>query len=82
MCMAIAAVASLLSFTATAEAQYYEDKQITVLVNYGAGGTTDILARMIAKHMGKHIAGNPKYNCQEYAWSRRNNRNESYGEFC
>lgn len=59
MCMAIAAVASLLSFTATAEAQYYEDKQITVLVNYGAGGTTDILARMIAKHMGKHIAGNP-----------------------
>ena len=57
--MAIAAVASLLSFTTTAEAQYYEDKQITVLVNYGAGGTTDILARMIAKHMGKHIAGNP-----------------------
>lgn len=59
MFLAIATVASLLSFTATAEAQYYEDKQITILVNYGAGGTTDILARMIAKHMGKHIAGSP-----------------------
>ncbi len=59
MFIAIATVASLLSFTATAEAQYYEDKQITILVNYGAGGTTDILARMIAKHMGKHIAGSP-----------------------
>lgn len=50
----------LMGMTAAGEAQYYEGKRITVLVNYGAGGTTDITARMIARHLGKYIPGNPE----------------------
>ena len=44
----------------TAIAQYYKGKTITVVVGLGpsSGGTT--LARLIGKHMSKHIAGNPK----------------------
>jgi tripartite-type tricarboxylate transporter receptor subunit TctC len=38
---------------------YYAGKQLTVLVNYDAGGPTDIEARIFARHIGRHIAGVP-----------------------
>ena len=50
----------LMAFAVSAEAEFYENKRITVLVNYGAGGTTDITARVIAKHLGRFIPGNPE----------------------
>ena len=60
-CSAFASAALILmAFTVSVEAEYYEDKRITVLVNYGAGGTTDINARVIAKHLGRFIPGNPE----------------------
>lgn len=37
----------------------YEGRDITLLINFGAGGSTDIEGRLIAQHLGQHIPGNP-----------------------
>src|SRR5687768_10252527 len=46
---------------AWAEARpFYEDKTIRI-VDYGtAGGGSDLLARLVARHIPKHIPGSPK----------------------
>ena len=54
----VLAACALLS-TAPAGAQYYAGKTLTMLVNYGAGGNTDIEGRVFQRHLGKHLAGNP-----------------------
>jgi tripartite-type tricarboxylate transporter receptor subunit TctC len=43
------------------EADFYEGKTITILIGYAAGGTYDATARLISRHMGRHIPGNPKF---------------------
>ena len=40
-------------------AQFYRAKQITVIVGSSAGGGYDIYARLLARHLGKYIPGNP-----------------------
>lgn len=55
-----AAVIALHGTTMPAGAQYYKGKTITVLVGFSAGGGTDLTARIMAKHLGKNISGNPK----------------------
>jgi tripartite-type tricarboxylate transporter receptor subunit TctC len=40
-------------------AQFYKGRQITVIVGSSAGGGYDIYARLLARHMGKYIPGNP-----------------------
>jgi tripartite-type tricarboxylate transporter receptor subunit TctC len=40
-------------------AQFYRGKTVTVIVGSSAGGGYDIYARLLARHMGKHIPGNP-----------------------
>ena len=40
-------------------AQFYKGRQMTVLVGSSAGGGYDIYARLLARHMGKYIPGNP-----------------------
>ena len=40
-------------------APYYEGKRITLLVGVGPGGGYDRMARLFAKHLPKHIPGNP-----------------------
>ena len=42
-----------------ATAQFYEGKRVTMLINYGAGGPTDIEGRIIARHLVNHIPGKP-----------------------
>ena len=39
--------------------EFYKDKTIRIIVGFAAGGGFDIYARIIARHMGKHIPGNP-----------------------
>jgi len=39
--------------------EFYKGKTIELLVGYSAGGAYDVYARMIARHIGKHIPGNP-----------------------
>jgi len=38
---------------------FYKDKTIRFVVGQAAGGGYDTYTRVIARHMGKHIAGNP-----------------------
>lgn len=38
---------------------YYEGKTIRVIVGFSAGGGFDTYSRLIARHMSKHIPGNP-----------------------
>ena len=45
---------------ADALADFYRTKTITVYIGYEAGGGYDLYARTIAKHLGKHMPGNPR----------------------
>src|SRR6267142_5852731 len=40
-------------------ADFYKGKQVDLYVGYSVGGGYDIYARLLARHMGKHISGNP-----------------------
>lgn len=40
-------------------APFYQGKSVTIVINFAAGGPTDIEGRVIAKHLTKHIPGNP-----------------------
>jgi tripartite-type tricarboxylate transporter receptor subunit TctC len=44
---------------APAQAQFYANKTLTLVVNFGAGGNADISARIFQKHLASHIAGKP-----------------------
>jgi tripartite-type tricarboxylate transporter receptor subunit TctC len=44
---------------ATAFAQYYAGKTLTIVVGYKTGGGYDATARLLARHLPKHIAGKP-----------------------
>jgi tripartite-type tricarboxylate transporter receptor subunit TctC len=41
--------------------EFYSGKTIRLVVGYAPGGGYDFYARTIARHMGKHIAGNPTF---------------------
>ncbi|MGH7812005.1 MAG: hypothetical protein ACREP5_17145 [Candidatus Binatia bacterium] len=42
-----------------AERPFYQGKNITFLINFSAGGPTDIEGRIVARHLAKYIPGNP-----------------------
>ncbi len=44
---------------APSAADFYKGKTITLITSTGVGGTYDVVARMIARHMPRYIAGNP-----------------------
>lgn len=44
---------------AAAEQPFYKDKTIRIIVGFAAGGGFDAYARAIARHLGRHIPGNP-----------------------
>jgi hypothetical protein len=55
-----AVFAALLLFTPTAGAEdFYAGKQITLIVGAGVGGGYDLQARVTARHLPRHIPGNP-----------------------
>ncbi len=41
-------------------ADFYRGKQVQIYVGYGAGGGYDAYARLIARHLGRHIPGDPR----------------------
>lgn len=57
--LAVATAATLVLGAATASAQFYKGKRLTVIINYGAGGPTDVEGRLLARHLAKHIPGKP-----------------------
>src|ERR687898_3614119 len=38
---------------------FFKDKTLTFIVGYSPGGTYDQYTRLIARHIGKHVPGNP-----------------------
>jgi tripartite-type tricarboxylate transporter receptor subunit TctC len=40
-------------------ADFYKGKRVNLIVSYGPGGGYDVYARVLARHMSKHIPGNP-----------------------
>jgi len=59
---ALAALAMLGVAPAAAQetvAQFYKGRQITVVVGSSPGGGYDIYARLLARHLPKHVPGNP-----------------------
>ena len=57
----ILAIAALVTTAAQADevAEFYKGKRVTLLVSYGPGGGYDVYARVLARHIGRHIPGNP-----------------------
>lgn len=60
LAIALAAI-SLLPLTAhpTAAQNFYEGKQLTLIVGSGVGGGYDVYSRLVARHWAKHIPGRP-----------------------
>jgi tripartite-type tricarboxylate transporter receptor subunit TctC len=54
----LATLAALAAAPAQAESPY-EGKTITIITSTGGGGVYDLTARVIARHMGRHIPGHP-----------------------
>jgi tripartite-type tricarboxylate transporter receptor subunit TctC len=65
-----AAVISVMAAFAVASAQadavreFYRDKEINFIVGAGPGGSHDIYARLLARHLGKFLPGNPRITVQ------------------
>jgi tripartite-type tricarboxylate transporter receptor subunit TctC len=67
--MASAAIAAAISFGAAAVsadevAEFYKGKRIKIIVGSGPGGGYDTYARLVERHMGRHIPGSPKLQTQ------------------
>jgi tripartite-type tricarboxylate transporter receptor subunit TctC len=62
--MRVLAVVSLVALgahhaCADAVGDFYQGRQLNLIVGYGPGGGYDVYARLIARHLGKYIPGNP-----------------------
>jgi tripartite-type tricarboxylate transporter receptor subunit TctC len=59
--MAGALIAALAGGPAAADpvADFYKGKQIRFIIRAGVGGTYDLYARLLGRHLGAHIPGNP-----------------------
>ena len=56
------ATIAALSLAATPRApadEFYKGKTVTFVVGFSAGGGFDTYTRLIARHIAKHIPGNP-----------------------
>ena len=53
------ALAACLPARADDVADFYKGKQISLIIGYGPGGGYDVYGRLLAKHIGRHIPGQP-----------------------
>jgi hypothetical protein len=63
-CMAAAAVAGWAAILAPfayaqSPADFYKGKNVDLYIGYSVGGGYDLYARVLARHIGQHIPGNP-----------------------
>ena len=65
---ALLAAAAAMLIAPLAHAQpaepFFARKTVTIYIGYTAGGSYDLYARLIARHLGKHIPGNPSVVAQ------------------
>jgi tripartite-type tricarboxylate transporter receptor subunit TctC len=64
--LCIVALGSLPAGAARADAvaDFYRGKTVSVIVGYSAGGGYDVYARAVARHMPRHLPGNPSFIVQ------------------
>lgn len=56
----LAGMAWLLALLPAAAAEtFYQGKQLVLLVNFAQGGPSDAEARLLARHLAKHVVGSP-----------------------
>jgi len=53
------AITGLATGAADAQTPFYAGKQLSMIINFGAGSSTDIEARLFGRHIAKHIDGHP-----------------------
>jgi tripartite-type tricarboxylate transporter receptor subunit TctC len=61
-CVAVLAAAAALVCSAARAgevADFYRGRQVNLIVGFGPGGGYDVYARLLARHIGKYIPGNP-----------------------
>ncbi len=56
---AIIALAPLPLARAQTPAEFYKGRNVDLYIGYSVGGAYDLYARVLARHLGKHIPGNP-----------------------
>jgi tripartite-type tricarboxylate transporter receptor subunit TctC len=49
---------------AAEKAPFYQGKTLNIVINFGAGGPTDIESRIFARHLSRHIPGSPSITVQ------------------
>ena len=59
--LAIGIVLGLLTTSGLVQAQFYSGKTVRIIVGGSAGGGYDTYTRTIARHLGKHVPGNPTF---------------------
>ena len=57
-------VAGSFSAPAAEKAPFYQGKTLNIIINFAAGGPTDIESRIFAKHLSRHIPGQPSITVQ------------------
>jgi len=62
--MAGASILSIVSAHAETPEQFFSGKNINVSIGYAAGGTYDATARLLTRHMPRHIPGRPNMVAQ------------------
>jgi tripartite-type tricarboxylate transporter receptor subunit TctC len=58
--LAACAIAAALTATPVFAQDFYRDRTINVVVGLSTGGGYDLYGRTLARHLGKHIPGNPR----------------------
>ena len=59
VCMFMLAGCTLAAAAPASAQDFYKGKTLTIVVGFTAGGGFDLNARMLARHIGRHIPGNP-----------------------
>ena len=71
------AVIPLLISTAIAAAEpFYQGKTLRVVVASAAGGGSDIVARLMMRHLSRHIPGNPTIIIENMPGAGRSHRRQ------
>lgn len=55
----LAGVTAIASAANADVAEFYKDRNVTILMRTGPGGSFDLYARILAPHLARHIPGNP-----------------------
>ena len=61
---------------ADAVADFYKGKQISLIIGTSSGNDYDFRARLLARHMGRFIPGEPTHRSAQHAGRRRHQRRQ------